>query len=169
MSGTSRKPPAVRYPARRSRSLAVVLWAAVLWGVSGIVAWLFSGGGAAPWWAISVALVFACVGAAGGGYAWRTQFSGDLYWDGAHWTLEPQSAGTLRRALAETPEVLVDLQRYLWLRARTAESRAVWIWLERSSCPERWLDLRRAVYSRARPGAEHVDETAPGSSRGRES
>lgn len=169
MSAVSRKPPAVRYPVRRSRSLGILLGAVVLLGTSGLCAWLYSSDDAAPGWATGFAIALGCVGAAGAVHSWWTQFSGDIHWDGHNWTLESPSAGIPWVALSGAPEVLVDVQMYLWLRARTPGHGPIWLWLERSSRPERWLDLRRAVYSRARPGAEHVDETAPASSRGRES
>lgn len=70
--------------------------------------------------------------------------------------------------LSSSPEILLDLQSYLWVHAITGRGH-VWLWLERSAQPERWMDLRRAVYSRAKPGADNTDETAPAVSHGRES
>src|SRR5690606_17362221 len=95
---------------------------------------------------------------------WWRQVSGWLRWDGQSWTLEPDSSHAAVLALTSAPEVLVDLQSCLWVSARLSSGRAhVWLWLDRSSQPERWMDLRRAVYSRARPGADKADETAPAS------
>jgi len=81
-------------------------------------------------------------------WRWRAQPTGHLAWDGAGWTWEagaaPATAGRLR--------VSVDLQRVLLVQWR-GDGPAHWLWLERAGAPERWADLRRAVYSRARPDA----------------
>ena len=91
------------------------------------------------------------------------------WWDGQTWTLVAPNSGAAWMALSGPPEVLLDLQSHLWLHVIPVGHRRTWLWLACSAQPERWLDLRRAVYSRARPGADNADETAPASSRGRES
>jgi len=54
--------------------------------------------------------------------------------------------------------VALDVQFSLLLYLAEANAARRWVWLDRSDMPERWQDLRRAVYSRAGsdalPGAE---------------
>jgi len=93
-----------------------------------------------------------------------------LQFDGQAWTLGQTAksfSGPL--ALSVPPEVLLDLQVHLWVRIVPIGHSAQWLWLERSSQPERWMDLRRAVYSRARSGVDNADETARQAVAGRES
>jgi hypothetical protein len=93
-----------------------------------------------------------------------------LQFDGQAWTLGQTAksfSGPL--ALSVPPEVLLDLQAHLWLRVVPIGHACQWLWLERSSQPERWMDLRRAVYSRARSGVDNADETARQAVAGRES
>ncbi len=169
MGVTSRRPPAVLYPLRRSRILGLLLVALLLASAGGLGAWLVQSGGAASLWPAVVASILWCLAAASTFHCWFYQFSGVLRWDGQVWTLESPSSGVAGMALSVPPEVLLDVQSYLWLHACPMGRGRIWLWLERSTQPERWLDLRRAVYSRARPGADNADATAPASSRGWES
>ena len=76
----------------------------------------------------------------------------DLNFDGLHWSI-PGAAGLH----AADARVALDCQS--WLLVRLAEPRRArrWVWLERRALPERWQDLRRAVYSRARSGRPGLD------------
>ena len=68
---------------------------------------------------------------------------------------EPQKKGTPVGPNADevyTMEVALDLQRWMLLEGKTV-SGTHWFWVERRGQPERWDDMRRAVYSRARPQA----------------
>lgn len=168
----ARRPPAVVYPLRRSRVLGLVLAALLVAGGAGLLGWGLQGAqsaipqatvwGAAGLWILSVSSAL---------HFWWHQVLGFLRWDGQCWMLEPDQAGAAVFALSGAPQVLVDLQSRLWVCVRFLSGGYAWLWLERSSQPERWLDLRRAVYSRARPGADNTDETAPASAsrHGRES
>lgn len=167
MALNHRRPPSVVYPVERSRTLGLLLalflaaggvvlggWAAL--GMrSGAIGWL-----AACLWMLALAGVV---------HFWRSQRCGVIRWDGQSWalegTLQGPSPGT-SLALAAPPEVLLDLQSHLWIKICPRDAHPAWIWLERKAQPERWTDLRRAVYSRARPGADNADETAPANSRG---
>jgi hypothetical protein len=77
---------------------------------------------------------------------WRSP-AGRIAWDGGSWTWT-------RTAHPESgePEVVVDLQSVLLLRWSGEAGRRHWLWAERRMKPATWADLRRAVYSRARPG-----------------
>ena len=135
--------PSVSYPV--ARPLVVGLVAAGLWlaGAATTVAWTLQAD-AAGWRQGAAALAVAACG----GYAllgWMRLLTGELRWDGTGW-MAPR---------CDTPgslQVALDVQWLLLVRwVGPAGSR--WLWLEQQRCPQRWRDLRRAVYSRARPMA----------------
>ena len=141
---------------------------------------LFAGAGVVAAWvgfgardavlSAAVALGLWLLAAAGASHFWWRQPRGVLQFDGQAWTLGPTAksfSGPL--ALSLPPEVLLDLQAHLWVRIVPSGHSSQWLWLERSSQPERWMDLRRAVYSRARSGVDNADETARQAVAGRES
>jgi hypothetical protein len=73
---------------------------------------------------------------------WRSQVPGELYWDGDQWHAGPNLSGRVA--------VRLDLQRYLLLQLTgSAPASKHWLWLERDADHALWLDVRRAVYSRA--------------------
>jgi toxin CptA len=134
--------PAVTYPVGRSRFAAAMLG----------IAWLLGAATTLAWWAQSPSagwrLVGACILliAAAGCAVWNWSHApgGTLTWDGEAWRCSLDRSG-----LAGGVEVNLDLQQ--WVLLRWSAGRAShWLWLERASCVERWDDLRRAVYSRAR-------------------
>jgi len=134
--------PSVSYPAGRSR-----LAAALLLGV-----WLLGCAAAALWhlhtpdaWRLATLLATLCAAGAFAGWHWWHAPSGTLAWDGEGWTWSVQP-----EAAAASVEVGLDLQRSLLLRWRGGGA-SQWIWLDRGTRAERWDDVRRAVYSRARP------------------
>lgn len=165
MSRVSRQPPPVSYPLGRSAAFAVVLVSLLVLGFCALAAWSLQGAGTAspPKF---VAWIFWCLAGVGALQCWRGQFCGALHWDGLHWHLLDLDPKGVPWALSAPPEVLLDMQTHLWVSVLPAGRSRIWLWLERSSQPERWMDLRRAVYSRARPGADNADETAPANSRG---
>ena len=165
MTRVLRRPPPVAYVLRRSAALAAVLASLLLVGFGALALWSVQGTGLSYWpmfvgwalWGLAVAMALQC---------WRSQFCGVLRWDGLHWQLDTLQPHGVPRALSRAPDVLVDVQTHLWVCGTPEGHGRIWLWLERSSQPERWMDLRRAVYSRARPGADNADETAPANSRG---
>lgn len=136
--------PSVSYPVGRSRwagALAAVLW---LCGLAGALLWA-----AQPQVAFwRLAFAWAAVAAAGLAAlgAWWFTPRGTLAWDGSGWTWTPHGGP----AAAGELQVALDFQRLLLVRFRAADAPG-WFWLERGG--ERWDELRRAVYSRARPAA----------------
>ena len=79
---------------------------------------------------------------------------GHIAWDGALWHSEGLNHPTPAGANAAFDlHVIVDLQVALLLRLADAQHRPRWLWVSRKRCPERWLDLRRAVYGPARSAA----------------
>lgn len=157
------------YPLRRSLLLGGVLLAVLMACGAGLTAWLFWGSNAALIGPVGAAGFLWCVAAASALHFWFYQFTGSIRWDGKDWALESSESVAARMVLSVAPDPVLDLQSHLWLHVLTPERGRIWLWVERSARPERWLDLRRAVYSRARPGADNADETAPASSQGRES
>jgi toxin CptA len=136
--------PSVSYPAGRSRFAALLLAGAWLLGCGVVLLWWRHSPDAWRLAAASAALAVAGVAAA---WNWRHQPRGTLDWDGQGWSWSAHpgmAAGRLEAAL--------DLQHTLLVRW-TAAGASRWIWLARAERPERWDDLRRAVYSRARPQA----------------
>jgi toxin CptA len=142
--------PSVSYPVGRSRFAAaflLLIWlgaaaATGLWGAQLQ---------AASWRLGAAALVLAATGL-WAAWNWCHAPAGTLAWDGDAWNWSEHS-----RTQPAEPIVSLDLQRCLLLRCRTGESTR-WLWLERGWRTERWDDLRRALYSRARPQALRLDE-----------
>lgn len=165
MTRLARRPPAVQYLLRRSRALGVVLVSLLLAGAGVLAAWVawgvrspgVTGAAAACLWLAAAACAL---------HFWLRQFVGVLRWDGQGWVLEGGPKGQLFWALSRPPEVILDLQSHLWVCVFPLGQHRTWLWLQRSSQPERWMDMRRAVYSRAKPGADNADDTAPANSRG---
>lgn len=169
MTRLSRRAPSVQYPLRRSRVLGALLLALLFIGAGVVAAWVGFGARDAVLSA-AVALGLWLLAAAGAAHFWWGQPRGVLQFDGQAWTLGQTAksfSGPL--ALSVAPEVLLDLQAHLWVRVAPIRHSSQWLWLERSSQPERWMDLRRAVYSRARSGVDNADETARQAVAGRES
>ena len=135
--------PSVSYPVGRS----------LVAGVLATLAWLL-GALAIGWWTVQSQvegwrLVTACgvlaAAAVIAAWQWWVTPSGILGWDGQSWTWT-----IARRADAGAAEVCLDLQQWLLVHWR-GEAGSNWLWLERARSVERWDDLRRAVYSRAKP------------------
>ncbi|MBI2770071.1 MAG: hypothetical protein HYX47_10640 [Burkholderiales bacterium] len=135
--------PSVTYPVGRSRFMGLL--AAGLW-LGGAVAagWWWAQSDAAGW-RHGIALAVLAAAGAHAALAWWRSPQGDLAWDGSGWAWDGAgAAGSLHVAL--------DLQRHMLVRWN-GPGRSGWLWLERARSPARWQDLRRAVYSRARPDA----------------
>ena len=134
--------PSVSYPAGRSRFAAALL----------LLAWLLGGAAVALWWLqprtegwrLGTAWLVLAAAGAFAAWSWWHSVPGTLAWDGETWSW---SDG--RREHTGLVEVSLDLQHCLLLRWRS-ENALRWLWLERAGGAERWDDLRRAVYSRAR-------------------
>ncbi len=77
--------------------------------------------------------------------AWKHLPDGQLAWDGYVWRWESPGYQTGRSEHALS--VIADFQRILLLRIENQAGISLWLWVEQSAMPERWLDLRRAVYS----------------------
>ncbi|MDO8279452.1 MAG: hypothetical protein Q8K31_06550 [Burkholderiaceae bacterium] len=132
--------PSVFYPVERSRGAAVGL--AAVWlcaALTTLLWWLALGANGWPQVAGLLVLLLSALLAAN---SWRSLRSGHLGWDGNEWQWAEAGKGLMSGGLAHP---CLDLQHALLLRLRDAEGAARWIWLERSTDPTRWDDLRRAV------------------------
>lgn len=147
--------PSVVYPLGRSRFYGALLGGLWLAGLGVTLAWAL----AAPRLDARLAVALLALAAAGGAawLGWRRAPTGQLRWDGQFWQWQAQGEpdGTPVLALS----VALDFQRVLLLRLETHGHVTLWLWAQRASMPERWLDLRRAVYSRRRapPGSMPPD------------
>ena len=119
------------------------------------------------WWVQAPALggrhwaglvVMAIAGVCSELHWWRSPV-GELRWDGQQWHW---LCGSVSESL-EPPVVCLDLQRYMLLQVRVGGGRRLWLHLEQGAFPQRWLDLRRAVYSPAGAKAPPVRGARPGS------
>jgi hypothetical protein len=134
--------PSVSYPAGRSRFCASLLL--LSWLLGGAVTALWWLQAQSPGWRLSAAwLVLAAAGAFAAWHWWHSE-PGILAWNGETWAWSDD-----RGAHTGTIEVTLDLQRCVLLRW-SSENGSRWFWLERAGRAQRWDDLRRAVYSRAR-------------------
>ena len=134
--------PSVTYPVGRSRFAATLLLAAwSLGALAGALWWLRAPDG----WRLGLMAVALAVSGVIAARSWASAAAGTLAWDGEAWTWSLQPDGRAHELL-----VGLDLQNWLLLRW-SADGSSHWLWLDRASRADRWDDLRRAVYSRARP------------------
>lgn len=163
--------PAVRYPFARSAALGwLCVWLAVVSGAG--VAWyaasVWTAGGRGLFALVAIfGWVIAALGALG---YWRWSPHGLLAWDGQVWVLQvadSEQVGVSEEgaALQQTPAVILDLRHTLWILVRRDGHAPLWLWLEHSQRPERWGDLRRAVYSPAMQAAPAAVQSTEAPSR----
>lgn len=130
--------------------------------MAGLLAlWAWVAFGNVPRFALGGALLvwLGCSGVAA--HFWQQSPTGTIDWDGWVWRFDPSVH------FAHSPSAYVgvhlDLQHSLWvcLHPKKGEKGPVlWLWLEQRHAPLLWADLRRAVYSRARPESTNPpDET----------
>jgi hypothetical protein len=137
--------PTVTYPVGRSRFAGALLLVAWLAGLAACVSWWLAM--QSPGWRLAVAGFALSVAGIAAARLWWQCPVGELRWDGAAWHWSGRGGVTLSAL-----EVGLDLQGQMLVRCRYGKS-TQWLWLERSRRAHRWDDLRRAVYSRARPDA----------------
>jgi len=139
--------PSVSYPVGRC-TLSRQLWAAQ----SVISALLLT-----AWaWQQPISLVWgvALVGMIGASLSvWQEWHgaSGELCWDGHRWRWQSAaSVVNVRECIGEV-KIVLDAQKALLLKwqpaSDTLPSKVSWLWLAKETCPARWQDVRRAVYS----------------------
>jgi hypothetical protein len=152
--------PSVTCPVGRSRGATRILL--ILWALgaccAGASCYLLDSAG----WRhllLVLSVVFSGVAA---GFSLRRDGAGVLHFDGIHWSLT--GADPTRVVRAARVVVALDLQSLLLIRLTEAGRARRWVWLEQRAVPERWRDVRRAVYSRApaaTPAGDPWRATAP--------
>ncbi|MGJ7610533.1 MULTISPECIES: hypothetical protein [unclassified Variovorax] len=152
--------PSVTYPVGRSRGATRILL--VLWALgascAGASCYLIDSGG----WR-QLLLVFSVVfSGVAAGFGLRRDGAGVLHFDGLHWSLTGAHAS--RGVHAARVLVALDFQSLMLLRLSEPARARRWVWVEQRAMPERWRDVRRAVYSRApstTPAGDAWRATAP--------
>jgi hypothetical protein len=140
--------PPVAYPLGRSFFLGGLLFGVWLAGVGLTLAWGWLGGASGVQSAVAGAVVLASGAMAA--ISWKNSPRGQLIWDGQLWRWKSASYQT--GAADYELFVIADIQRCLLLRLENPAGTSLWLWAERHAAPERWLDLRRGVYSPHRSG-----------------
>ena len=143
---TTHNAPSVVYPLGRSFFQGCLLagfWCA---GLLVTAAWFYAAG-RLDWRIFLVAFMALAAGFAAF-HGWQHSPAGNLAWDGQLWRWESASYQT---GVAEQKIlILADFQNVLLLRIENQAGASLWLWAERKAAPDRWMDLRRAVYSPAR-------------------
>jgi toxin CptA len=152
--------PSVTYPVGRSRGATRLLL--VLWALgaccAGASCYLIDSAG----WR-QLLLVFSVVfSGVAAGFGMRRDGVGTLHFDGIHWSLSGVDAS--RSVRAARAMAALDFQSLMLLRLSEPGRARRWVWVEQRAMPERWRDVRRAVYSRplsAAPAGDTWRATAP--------
>ena len=152
--------PSVTYPVGRSRGATRIL--VVLWALgaccAGASCYLIDSAG---WRQLLLVLSVVFSGVAAG-FGLRRDGAAVLHFDGLYWSLT--GADPTRSVRAGRATVALDFQSLMLVKLAEPGRARRWIWVEQRSMPERWRDMRRAVYSRA-PAAEPAGDpwraTAP--------
>jgi hypothetical protein len=146
--------PSVSHPVGRSFLAGCIvggLWAA---GAAASLAWAFAG---ASGWKLLLAGGLTLLPGAVAMWSWWHQQQGTLAWDGARWTWATAAAPLGQEGVLS---VVLDLQQLLLVHWSAPGGRR-WFWLQPSTSRDRWVALRRAVYSRADAGAPSGAEPPP--------
>lgn len=96
-------------------------------------------------WQIALAFLAVLLAGIAARISWIHLPGGQLEWDGDVWRWE--SANYQAGAAEHELTVIADFQRNLLLRLENQARASLWLWVEQGAMPERWLELRRAVYS----------------------
>ncbi|MBW8716328.1 MAG: hypothetical protein JF629_11105 [Variovorax paradoxus] len=152
--------PSVTYPVGRSRGATRILIATWALGAccAGLSCFLIDSVG---WRQLLLVLSVLFSGVAAG-LGLRSDGAAVLHFDGLCWSLTGADRG--RAVHAARAAVALDLQSLLLVRLTQPGRAGRWIWIEQRAMPERWRDVRRAVYSRApsaSPAGEPWRATAP--------
>jgi hypothetical protein len=144
--------PSVTYPLKRSRVQAAVLVGFWLLGCTAVCSWLYASQNRTLSLPVGIAVLGLTGWAAFSG--WKSSPLGELVWDGQSWRWE--SAGYQTGVTEYQVMVAADFQQIVLLRLENPANARLWLWVECTALPERWLDLRRAVYSPHRERAFQV-------------
>ncbi|MET3497469.1 hypothetical protein [Variovorax boronicumulans] len=152
--------PSVTYPVGRSRGATRIL--VLLWALgaccAGASCYLFDSAG---WRQLLLVLSVLFSGVAAS-FGLRRDGAAILHFDGLHWSLA--GADRSRGVRAAQAKVALDFQSLMLVRLAESGRAGRWVWLEQRTQPERWRDVRRAVYARppaAEPAGDPWRATAP--------
>ena len=146
---TTHHAPSVVFPLGRSRLLASVLL--TFWGAGLALTLLWFSVAQVFDWRFSLAFALVLLAGLSALRGWKNSPSGQLAWDGECWHWESVS---YQSGVAEqTVSVVADFQRVILVRTENQAHASMWLLLEQRAMPERWMDLRRALYSPRRTTA----------------
>ncbi|GAA4428237.1 hypothetical protein GCM10023090_26680 [Acidovorax lacteus] len=156
-------PPAVRFPVGRGSLFLAFLCVPAALSALLSAAWCWWGARQWPWTAAGLALAAWLCAAATAARAWHRHPRGWLGWDGAEWRFYP-AVGASEAAvdgwpLQRPPECVWDGQSFMWAALWMGSGFRVWCLLDCRADPQRWMDLRRALYFRPKLGMP-ADATA---------
>ncbi|CAN5901005.1 hypothetical protein BH11PSE13_BH11PSE13_02090 [soil metagenome] len=134
--------PSVSYPVGRSRDASRLLGA--LWAIGACCAGAALYPFAHMGWRQALLMASVVTTAMAARRTLGPALAVDLVFDGQDWSLSGQHVRKVARL-----SVVLDMQSLMLVRLDEPAQRARWLWLERRARPERWQDLRRAVFSRA--------------------
>lgn len=175
--------PPVVYPVHRPQALIAIVM--LLWGIgaAALVVWLANDriSDAVLTWRDGLAAAALLASTAGAVSFCKTGDQGHLVWDGEFWHKEGEASLQRRRftifglfgqtmASADVQaqvqvQVIFDMQAAMLLQMTRGQGAPEWTWVTRSAHPERWLDLRRAVYSPIRHAVSEGEPAWNASSR----
>lgn len=89
---------------------------------------------------------------------WKNSPSGQLAWDGEYWHWE--SASYQSGVADQSVSVVADFQRVMLVRMENQAHASMWLLLEQHAMPERWMDLRRALYAPRDTASDSVSTAA---------
>lgn len=148
--------PPVIYPLGRSCFLGGLLLALWLAGFLVLLLWYYVTRQLD--WRMALTLVAVLSAGVMARNGWRNVPIGRLSWDGKVWRWE--SSGYQTGMAEHELSVIADFQSMLLLRLENQARARLWLWVEQKALPERWLDLRRAVYSTRKPGGVSMPHDA---------
>ena len=150
--------PSVSFPVGRSRFQGWLIGLLVGLGALSVFAWSVQADslGWRQWLAASLCVTTSIWNI----WSWWRCPVGSISWDGVAWCW---TVG--ERSVVVLPEMVLDLQFAILLRLPTTEETGVtWLWLDRATNSLRWMAVRRAIYSRARPNVDPLADAANSSS-----
>ncbi|MDB5890627.1 MAG: hypothetical protein JWP47_1458 [Polaromonas sp.] len=143
------------YPVGRSRFQAALLLG--LWCAGLAVATFWGASRSHLDWRTGLVILALITSGLAARSSWNKAPTGHLGWDGQAWRWEDvrYPTGLANRHIS----LMADFQSSILLRMQT-ENDTRWLWLEKNSMPERWMDFRRALYSPRPDTASDINGSA---------
>lgn len=96
-------------------------------------------------WRFALAAALVLIAGVAAWFNWKNSPNGQLAWDGQSWRWD--SASYQSGVAGQNVSVLADFQRVILVRLENQAHASLWLLLEQRAMPERWMDLRRALYA----------------------